>query len=74
LKTRSIKQKDLAVQMSIRQNVLSEIITGKRNITPNIAVQLEQALSIEAELWLRLQARYDVLLIKKTINFLTTYK
>lgn len=60
--------------MSIRQNVLSEIITGKRNITPNIAVQLEQALSIEAELWLRLQARYDVLLIKKTINFLTTYK
>lgn len=51
--------------MSIRQNVLSEIITGKRNITPNIAVKLEQALSIEAELWLRLQARYDVLLIKK---------
>ncbi len=66
LKTRSIKQKDLAVQMSIRQNVLSEIITGKRNITPNIAVKLEHALGIEAEFWLRLQARYDVLLIKKS--------
>jgi addiction module HigA family antidote len=64
LKTRSIKQKDLAKQIAVRQNVLSELITGKRSFTPELAVRLEKALGIDAEFWLRLQARYDVLLIK----------
>lgn len=61
---RVIKQKDLADAMDISANVLSEIIHGKRNITPDIAMKLEQALDIDAIYWMRLQVKYYIDKIK----------
>lgn len=62
LGARDITQKDFAGKMGIRPNVLSEIITGKRNITPVIAIKLEIAFDfdIKAELWMRLQVGYEI--------------
>ena len=39
---------------------LSELFSGKRNITAIIAVRLEKALGISAEYWIGLQTAYDL--------------
>lgn len=57
---RGITQKEIAEKMGIRPSVLSEIITGKRNITPAMALKLESVLEIKAELWMRLQVGYEI--------------
>jgi len=55
---RGIKQKELARQMAIAENILSEIIHATRNITPNLSIKLEEILEIDALYWMRLQAKY----------------
>lgn len=59
LKARGISQKNFAAQIAIQQSHLSEIIKGKRNITDQLAGKLEEALSIPAEHWIKMQAEYD---------------
>lgn len=59
LKARKLTQKIFANQIAMQQSHLSEIIKGKRNITEQIAVRLEEALSIPADIWMKLQAEYD---------------
>lgn len=61
---RGIKQKELAGRMDIAPNVLSEIIHGKRNLTPALALKLEKALDIDAAYWMRLQVKYEIDKIK----------
>ena len=60
LEFRKIKQVAFAKLIDIAANVLSEIINGKRNITPAIALKLESALNIDAEYWMRLQIRFEI--------------
>lgn len=62
LEARAITQKDFTCKMDICPNLLSEIITGKRNITPAIALKLEIAFDfdIKAEQWMRLQVGYEI--------------
>lgn len=50
-----------AKALGVSRKTLSEIVNGKSPITPDIAVRLERAFSAPpAELWLRLQAAYDL--------------
>lgn len=58
LKARGIKQKDLAQAMGIPASNLSELINGKRNITPALAMKLEQTLGTPFQNWMNLQSRY----------------
>ena len=60
LKERHITQKRLAAEMGIAASVLSEIINGKRSISTNVALGLEKALDIPAEIWMNLQTQYDL--------------
>ena len=60
LKERGMTQKQLAVETGIKPSVLSETINGKRSISLNMAVALEQALEIPAEMWMNLQTQYDL--------------
>ena len=46
LESREMKQAQLAEAMNIAANVLSELIHGKRNITPELALKLEKVLDI----------------------------
>ncbi|MHC8948492.1 HigA family addiction module antitoxin [Sphingobacterium hungaricum] len=39
---------------------MSEILKGKRNISPKLAVRLERVLGIDAEYWLNLQLSWDL--------------
>lgn len=64
LKAREIKQIDLAKELGIAKNVMSEIINGKRNITPELAVRLEDTLDIKAEFWMKHQVAYEIDMIR----------
>ena len=60
LEARAMKQIELAKELGIAKNVMSEIIGGKRNITPELAVRLEDALGIKAEFWMKYQVAYEI--------------
>ena len=60
LDTREMKQIDLAKELGIAKNVMSEIINGKRNLTPDLAVRLEDALGIKADFWMKYQMAYEI--------------
>lgn len=64
LEARAMKQKELSDKMEIAATVLSEIIHGKRNLTPLLALKLESALGINAEFWMKLQVGYDIHVIR----------
>lgn len=59
LKARGIKQKAFAGQINMQPTHLSELIKGKRNITSDIALRLENALGIPYNNWMNLQSGYD---------------
>jgi len=60
LEAREMKQVELAKELGIAKNVMSEIINGKRNLTPELAVRLEDALGIKAEFWMKYQVSYEI--------------
>lgn len=60
LEAREIKQKDFASLIALRPSHLNELLHGKRNLTPVVALKLEKLLGISAGFWVRLQAEYDL--------------
>ncbi len=60
LDARNMKQIDLAKELGIAKNVMSEIINGKRNLSPELAVRLEDILEIKAEFWMKYQMAYEI--------------
>ena len=60
LKERGMTQKQLSAQTGIKPSVLSETINGKRAVSKNVAIALEKALGIPAEIWMNLQNQYDL--------------
>lgn len=60
LRERKLTQKQLALETGIKPSVLSETINGKRPVSKNVALALEQALGIPADIWLNLQTQYDL--------------
>lgn len=59
LKSRQISQREFAKTIEMQATHLNEIIKGKRNITPAIALKLENALGIKASFWMNLQSQYE---------------
>lgn len=64
LEARLIKQKDFSTTIGMRPQHLNDIIKGKRHISPETALKLEKALGISAEFWVRLQADYELTLVR----------
>lgn len=60
LRERKLTQKQLALETGIKPSVLSETINGKRPVSKNMALALEQTLGIPADIWLNLQTQYDL--------------
>ena len=60
LRERKLTQKQLALETGIKPSVLSETINGKRPVSKNVALALEQALGIPADVWMNLQTQYDL--------------
>ncbi|NML21523.1 HigA family addiction module antidote protein [Pseudoflavitalea sp. G-6-1-2] len=49
-----------AATMNISRKQLSEVVNGIASITPEMAVRIERAFGVEAQVWLDLQSRFDV--------------
>lgn len=60
LKERGMSQKQLAEATGIKASVISETIKGKRSVSLNMAVALEKALGIPADMWMNLQTQYNL--------------
>lgn len=58
LEARGWTQSDLAAIMDRPAQALSEIINAKKQVTPETALELAEALGTSAELWLNLESNY----------------
>ncbi len=67
---RGITQKELAHQMGVSYTVFNEILNGKRPVTTEYALLLEAALGTDANIWIRLQADYNMQHIKQDRSFM----
>ena len=67
---RGISQRKLASQIGISYSALNDIINLKRQITSEIAVLIEAALGIEAEMLIKMQTSYNMQMTKsnKTLS------
>ena len=50
----------LAKLLGIPQNRISDIVRGRRSITADTALRLEQAFGVSASFWLNLQSHYEL--------------
>jgi addiction module HigA family antidote len=60
LKPLGISQSAFAVRLGISFPRLSEIVRGKRAVTPGIALRLARVLGMSADFWLGLQQDWDL--------------
>ena len=60
IKERGMTQKKLAELTGIKASVLSETINGKRPVSLNVALALEKALDIPADIWMNMQTQYNI--------------
>jgi len=68
LEPMGISQYRLAKEISVPQRRISEIVHGKRSITANTALRLGRYFGMEAQFWLNLQTRYDLLRAEEELN------
>jgi HTH-type transcriptional regulator/antitoxin HigA len=67
IEARGMSQKELARRMGRPLNAINEIINGKKSITAETALQLEEVMQeIPARFWLNLETDYQ--LIQALIN------
>jgi len=66
---RGISQKKLAERMGMSYTVLNEVLNCKRSVTTEYALLLEAALGIEAGMWIRIQADYNMQTAKQNKSF-----
>ena len=68
LEARGWTQIELAEILGRPTALVSGIITGKRQITPDTAIQLGDALGTGAELWMNLESQYQLSKVKASSN------
>lgn len=64
LKPLGISQYRLAKAIGKPQSAISDIVNGRRSITPEMAWLLGQALGTSAEYWLNLESTYQLKLLE----------
>lgn len=55
-----LNQSQLANKCKCSPRKINEIVNGKRSISPEFALVLEKVLGTTAEMWVRIQAEYDL--------------
>lgn len=60
LKPMNITQVAFATAIGVSKAYLSDIVTGRRGVSAEMAIRFEAALGLHAEFWLRAQAAVDL--------------
>ena len=55
----------LAAELHVPANRLSQIISGKRGISPDTSLRLARYFGFTPEYWLNMQAQYDLEIIRR---------
>ena len=55
-----LNQTALAAKCKCSPRKINEIVNGKRGISPEFAIVPEKVLGTYAEMWVRMQAEYDL--------------
>lgn len=62
-----VSRNKLARDIDVPVGRISDIVSGKRGITPDTALRLSKYFGTDAELWMRLQSDYDLQVARGTI-------
>ncbi len=65
LAARGMSQRELARAMGRPYQVVNELVRGRKVLTADTALDLEQAWGISADTWLNLQLSYDLTLARR---------
>lgn len=60
MKEMNLNQSQFADLCHCSPRKINEIVTGKRGISPQFAIELETAIGTSAEMWVKMQAEYDI--------------
>jgi addiction module HigA family antidote len=66
MKPLGVSINELAREIAVPPNRISEIVGGKRSITADTALRLGKYFGVSPETWLGLQADYDLRVAKRT--------
>ena len=70
LEANSITQAKFAESIGVKPSLLNEIINGKRGVNTEMALLIEAALNIPADLLLNLQSDYNMQMAKSDASFM----
>ena len=68
LEPMGISQYRLAKNISVPQRRVNEIVQGKRGISADTALRLGRFFGMEAQFWINLQSRYDLIVAEQTLS------
>ena len=68
MKARDLTAKALALGLRVPANRLSDIVRGKRGISPETALRLGRYFGNGPALWLTLQVKYDVAIAERDLG------
>lgn len=71
LEERHMTQAKLAEQIGVSPSLLNEVVNGKRGVNTELALLLEAALGISANMFLQLQADYNMQVAKSDSTFMS---
>lgn len=60
IEPKGITRYRVAKAMGVPQRRVDELCSGQRGVTADTALRLERVFGMEAQVWLNLQARYDL--------------
>ena len=67
MKELSLNQSQLAELCNCSPRKINEIVNGKRGISPEFAIELESAIGTSAEMWVKMQAEYDLWVARQSV-------
>lgn len=70
LEARGLTQAKLAESIGVSASLLNEIIKGKRSVNTEMALLIEAALNLPADLLLNLQSDYNMQIAKSDVSFM----
>lgn len=64
----NIKPGTLAAALDVSRDRISEIVKGKREISPDTALRLAAFFDMSPDFWLNLQSHYDLVMAEKKFS------
>lgn len=68
LKARDMSANRLALELKVPSGRITEILNGKRGISPETALRLGQFLGTGARFWLNLQTSYELAIAERDLG------